>query len=68
MTGLFQTILTMNLTEAIAWLKGMRSTCNIVPNEPIETFVVRTAQADAAMTEKAYWILKAEKEHLFDGD
>ena len=58
----------MDITEAIAWLKGLRSTCNMVPNEPHETYAVRVAQADAAMTQQAYFVLKAEKDHLFDGD
>lgn len=54
----------MDLKEAIDWLDGNRSMTNIVPSDPIETCVVRISQADAAMTEQAYWIAKAHKENL----
>lgn len=48
--------------EARKWLSGERSTINEVCQEPLETWTVRVAQADAAMIEQAFWILKAHKE------
>ncbi len=48
--------------EACAWLRGERSMINIIPQDPFKTWVVRIAQADAAMTEQAYWIVKAKRE------
>ena len=53
----------MDYEEAIGWLKGNRS-ANTVPTEPYETWEVRIAQADAAMTQQAYWIVKAHDENL----
>lgn len=35
---------------------------NSIPCDPYETWAVRVAQADAAMCEQAYWILKAVQE------
>ena len=52
----------MEYKEAIAWLRGERSMCNIIPQDPFETWQVRIAEADAAMTQQAYWIVKAHKE------
>jgi len=54
----------MKYDEAIAWLNGERSMCNIIPQDPLETWLVRTTQADAAMTEQAYWVAKAHKDGL----
>ena len=55
----------MDIEEAKAWLKGERSTTNIIPNDPEGmTWEVRIAQADAAMFQQAYWVLKAHKEGL----
>jgi hypothetical protein len=54
----------MNLEEAEEWIQGKHSMCNLVPREPFETWQVRIAQADAAMLEQAYWILKAYKNKL----
>lgn len=54
----------MNYEEAIEWLKGKRSTTNIILEHPIETWNVRIAQADAAKTMQAYYIVKAHKEEL----
>lgn len=48
----------MNYDEAIEWLEGKRSSVNYIPREPIETFDVRVAQCDAAMTQIAYFIAK----------
>lgn len=54
----------MTLEEAKEWLKGNRSYCNLVPQDPFETWQVRISQADAAMMEQAYWVLRAVKEGL----
>jgi hypothetical protein len=54
----------VNEQEAAAWLNGERSMCNLVPEYPIETWQERIARADAAMTETAYWTLRAHKEGL----
>jgi len=54
----------MEYDEAIAWLQGKRSMCNIIPQDTMETWQVRTCEADAAMTQEAYWIAKAHKEGL----
>jgi len=50
--------------EAREWIEGKCSMCNIIPQDPFDTWQVRTAVADAAKTEQAYWILRAEKEGL----
>ena len=52
----------MKYEEAVAWLRGERSTMNTVPQDPIDTWQVRIAQTDAAMTQQAYWIVKAHDE------
>ncbi len=52
----------MNLKEAQEWLVGNRSTVNSVPQDPYETWEVRIAQADAARTQQAYWIVRAHNE------
>jgi len=52
----------MNYKEAIEWLKGKRSMTNTIPQNPFETWEVRIAEADAAMMQQAYWIVKAEQE------
>ena len=44
----------MNYDEALAWLKGERSTTNYMPREPFETWQVRIADADASLTKQAY--------------
>ena len=56
----------MDKREAIEWLNGNRSMCNIIPSDDFGTWEVRIAQADAARTQQAYWIVKAhdEKFHL----
>ena len=58
----------MSIDEAYEWLKGNRSMTNVIPDEPRETWVVRVAQADAALTQQAYWIVKAHKEGLNNED
>jgi hypothetical protein len=50
--------------EAIAWLTGSRSMTNIIPQDPYESWQARITQADAAMMEQSYWILRAHKEGL----
>ncbi len=54
----------MTYDEAVSWLKGERSVTNYrqIPND--EQSHVRVAQEDAAMTEQAYWIVRAHKEGL----
>jgi hypothetical protein len=54
----------MNHEEALEWLIGIRSMTNMIPQEPRETWLVRIAQADAAMTKQAYWIVKAHADGL----
>ena len=56
----------MDYIEANAWLKGERSMRNLfVHNEYLEGDAnVLTAQADAAMTQQAYWIARAKSEKL----
>ena len=48
----------MDYKEALEWLKGERSLCNIMPYETQQA----VAEADAACTQKAYWIVKAHHE------
>lgn len=61
----------MSYNEAIEWLQGKRSTTNTIPREPFETWEVRIAQADAAMAQQAYYIVKAhadfENPNLLEG-
>jgi len=52
----------MNLEEAMEWLGGNRSMTNLIPQDPFETWQVRIAQADAAMTQQAYWVVEAHKD------
>jgi hypothetical protein len=58
----------MNLEEALAWLRGTRSTCNIIQRttDTNGQWLVQTAQADAALTEQAYWIVRAHAEGLIE--
>lgn len=52
----------MDKEEAQQWLNGKRSMNNIIPQDPLETWQVRVAEADAWMTQQAYWIIRATKE------
>jgi hypothetical protein len=52
--------------EAEEWLRGKGSMTNLIPQDPINTWIIRIAQADAAMTEKSYWILRAYNENLIE--
>ncbi len=56
----------MEYEEAIEWLKGERSTCNTYFQRGFGSSEasLMTAQADEAMTQQAYWIVKAHKEGL----
>jgi hypothetical protein len=54
----------MNRNEAVKWIRGEMSMGNIIPQDPYETWLVRIAQADAAMTQQAYYVLKAHQEGL----
>ena len=56
----------MEFSEAIEWLSGKRSMTNIVPQDPFGTWQARIAEADAAMTHQAYWIVKAHREGLLE--
>lgn len=58
----------MDLIEALEWLAGKRSMTNIIPQDPLETWQVRICQADAAMTEQAYLVVKAHNESLLNAD
>ncbi len=54
----------MDYEEGLAWLNGERSTVNMLQLPNDEQSHVRVAQADAAMMEQAYWIVRAHKEEL----
>ena len=54
----------MKEEEAKEWLKGNRSMCNSIGSSDPDKWQVLIAQADAAMMEQAYWVLKAYKEGL----
>lgn len=56
----------MNINEAMAWLRGDRSMTNIIANccaGDGATRIVLTAQADAAMTQQAFFVAKAWREN-----
>ena len=53
----------MNLEEAQAWLQGERSMTNNVPYDPLN-WTCRIAEADAAMLQQAYWIVRAHSEGI----
>jgi hypothetical protein len=52
----------MTVREAEDWLDGNRSMMNLIPSSDFETWQVRVAQADAAMMQQAYYIVKAHRE------
>ena len=54
----------IDTNESLEWLRGNRSMTNIIPQDPLETWQVRIAQADAAMTQQAYYKLRALKDGL----
>jgi hypothetical protein len=59
----------MDIEEAREWLKGRRSTWNSFAPQATglgpEAHIM-CAQADAAMTQQAYWIAKAYNERLLE--
>lgn len=54
----------MSAEEAKEWLEGKRSMCNTFVGTDPDIRTVQIVQADAAMMEQAYWVLKAHKEGL----
>ena len=58
----------MTCEEAHEWLRGIRSTTNLIPQDPLETWQVRIAQGDAAMMEQAYWVLRIHAERILFAD
>lgn len=52
----------MNIDEARGWLRGECSLVNDIPREPVETWIVRTAQGNAAQAEQAYWVARHHDE------
>lgn len=54
----------MTYEEAIEWLKGNRTMGNNVTCDPLSTWLGRIAEADAAMLQQAYWVVRAHKEKL----
>ena len=55
----------MNYDEALEWLKGKRSMINLVPYDD-QNWQIRIAQADAAMIQQAYWVVRAHREGLLE--
>ncbi len=54
----------MNYEEALAWLRGERSTLNYTQAPTPEDSRINSAKQDASMTEQAYWIVRAHNEGL----
>lgn len=63
----------MDIEEARAWLAGERSMTNnmhgvegatVTGDLDRQTTLVRIEQADAAATERAYWVLRAHRDGL----
>ncbi len=57
----------MSFEEALAWLRGERTTLNYTDAPTPQESRVNAANQDASMTEQAYWIVRAHKEGLTDG-
>jgi hypothetical protein len=55
------------MDEWIAWLKGQRSCVNWMLDGTNESNV-NAARYDAAMTEQAYWAVRAHREGLVGDD
>lgn len=53
----------MTYEEAVQWLLGNRSLANLIPSG--DMYIVHLAQADAAMMQAAYYIVKYH--HEFGG-
>lgn len=49
----------MDLEEAEAWLRGERSTVNYAGGDSPQDSQERATRMDAAMTEQAYWVVRA---------
>ncbi len=56
----------MDYEEAMAWLRGERSVYNSIPYSENGLHIAIQAQADAAMTQQAYLIVKAYMKGLLD--
>ena len=56
----------MKYSEALEWLRGNRSMRNYFIVDDFDKNVLLTAQADAAMMQIAYTVVKAHKEGLLD--
>ena len=54
----------MTYEEAVGWLRGERSTVNYAGGDSPAESQERATRMDAAMTEQAYWIVRAHKEGL----
>jgi hypothetical protein len=54
----------MTVDEAHEWLNGNRTMTNSIPQDPFATWQVRIAEADAAMMQQAYWVLRANSEGI----
>lgn len=54
----------MSYDEALAWLRGERSTANYWRSFGLDDREVHLARNDAAMCEQAYWVVRAHHEGL----
>lgn len=56
----------MMFQEAVEWIQGKRSMANLFRSmdAPMHEREAALARADAAMTEQAYWIVRAASENL----
>lgn len=55
----------MEYKEALEWLQDRRSMGNVIlRNDDDSSWRVHLAQADAAMMQQAYWVVKAHDEGL----
>ena len=57
----------MSNEEALAWLRGERSSVNWMQGKQ-DVRSVAAARYDAAATEQAYWIVRAHHEQLVEVD
>ncbi len=58
----------MTPEEAHEWLRGLRSWTDVVPQHPLETWMVRVAEADSSSMKEAYWMARAHREGLVPED
>ena len=54
----------MMVDEAYEWINGNRTMTNLIPQDPFATWQVRISEADAAMMQQAYWILRAHSDGI----